>query len=185
MMSAGMIQVAARALGPLAAVSLLVIGILAGFLEASLAQGRDPVAEAAFREYKTWKQVSTAPIMSEAHNDTWVVTWVNAKAEAGATAGRFPLPEGAIVVKESFQNANQKPGARGPVYVMEKRARGYDPAGGDWHWAVVEADGKVSMSGTGRREHETFLCADCHAKAKVNDYLFGRGTTLKVTPVTP
>lgn len=184
-MSLAMTLVAARALGPLAGIAILVIGILAGILETPLAQGRDPVAEAAVREYKGWKQVNAVPVLSEAHNDTWVVTYVNSKAEPGAVAGRFPLPEGAILVKESFVDANQKPGARGPVYVMEKRARGYDPANADWHWAVVEADGRVSMTGTGRREHETFLCADCHAKAKVNDYLFGRGTTLKVTPVKP
>jgi hypothetical protein len=123
--------------------------------------------------------------MSESHNDTWVVTYVNPKAEGPALAGRFPFPAGAILIKESFKDVNQKPGPRGPVYMMEKRARGYDTANADWHWTVIEPDGKVGMSGSGRRDLETFVCAECHAKARANDLVFGRGTEMKVTPVTP
>ena len=66
---------------------------------------------------------------------------------------------------------------------MEKRDRGDDPANADWHWAVVEPDGKIGMSGSGRRDQETSLCAECHTKARVNDCVFGRGTEMKVTPI--
>jgi hypothetical protein len=164
---------------------LVLIGLFALIDERLPAQGRDPVAEGAFRDYRGWKRVSPAPVLSESHNDTWVVTYLNSRAEGRALAGRFPFPEGAILVKESFGNVDQRPGPRGPVYVMEKRAHGYDAANGDWHWAVVEPDGKLGMSGSGRRDEETSLCAECHAKARVNDFVFGRGTAMKVTPVKP
>lgn len=143
------------------------------------------MAEATFRDYRGWKRVNAAPLMSEAHNDTWVVTYLNPNAQGPALAGRLPFPPGAILVKELFNDVKGKPGPRGPVYVMEKRARGYDAANGDWHWAVIEADGKVSMSGSGRRELETFVCADCHARARANDLVFGTETEMKLTPGKP
>jgi hypothetical protein len=172
-----------RALVCLAAWTILCIGSAAVEHEPLLAQVRDPVAEGAFRDYRGWKRANATPMASEAHNDTLVVTYLNPRAESLALAGKFPLPEGAILVKESFASAGGKPGARGPVFVMEKRARGYDPANADWHWAVVEPDGKVTMSGAGRPQLETALCAECHARARTNDFVFGRGTDMKVRPI--
>ena len=152
--------------------------------ERSLAAAvRDPVAESVFRDYRGWKRVNTAPVLSESHNDTFVVTYLNPKAEGPALTGRFPFPEGAILVKESFAAVSQRPGPRGAVFVMEKRARGYDAAHADWHWAVIEPDSAVGMSGSGRRDQETALCAECHVKARVNDFVFGRGTEMKVTQI--
>ena len=147
------------------------------------ATGRDPLAESVFREYRGWKRVNSTPVLSEPHNDTFVVTYLNPRAEGPALAGRFPFPEGAILVKESFAVVNRRPGPRGAVFVMEKRARGYDAANADWHWAVIEPDGKIGMSGSGRRDQDTALCAECHVKARVNDFVFGRGTEMKVTPI--
>jgi hypothetical protein len=160
-----------------------VIGIALAFREVPLAQLRDSVAETTFREYRTWKRVNVKPVMSEDHSDTWVVTYLNARAAGPALARQFPLPEGAVVVKESFASVNQQPGARGPVYVMEKRGRGYNAPYADWHWAVVEPDGKVSMSGKGANSEETFVCAECHVRARVNDFMYGRGTEMKVAPI--
>jgi hypothetical protein len=139
--------------------------------ERSLAAAvRDPVAESVFRDYRGWKRVNSPPVLSEPHNDTFVVTYLNPRAEGPALAGPFAL-------------VNGRPGPRGAVFVMEKRARGYDAPNADWRWAVIEPDGKIGMSGSGRRDQDTALCAECHVKARVNDFVFGRGTEMKVTPI--
>jgi len=66
---------------------------------------------------------------------------------------------------------------------MEKRKNGYDRAHGDWHYAIVDPDGTVTMTGSGMEQSPTAFCAACHQQAKANDYVFGRGTTMKVKPV--
>ena len=40
---------------------------------------------------------------------------------------------------------------------MEKRRKGYDPAHNDWHYAMVNPDGTVGMSGTGQPDSATGL----------------------------
>jgi hypothetical protein len=66
---------------------------------------------------------------------------------------------------------------------MEKRAKGYDGAHGDWHYAVVDPSGAVSMTGSGKEGSPTEFCAACHQQAKANDYVFGTGTIMKVKKV--
>ena len=141
----------------------------------------DPVAERTFREYTTWPKVSEAPVKSEGHGDRWVVTYLNPRGERAGLTGSFPFPEGTILAKESFQDAGGRPGTvTGPLYIMEKRRRGYDPQRGDWHYAMVNPDGRVAMSGSGDPAFQTHLCAECHDSSKVNDYVFGTKTRMKV-----
>lgn len=143
----------------------------------------DKAAEAVFKAYKGWKKVNEKPGLSETHGNRWVFTYLNKPAEGPGLVGKFPFPPGAVLAKESFENQGGKLGARGPLFIMEKRRRGYDTANNDWHYAVVNPDGKVAMSGSGKDGSPTQFCAACHESAKVNDYVFGNGTTMKVTPV--
>ena len=41
---------------------------------------------------------------------------------------------------------------------MEKRTEGYDPADGDWHYAVVMTDGAVAMTGNGKAGSPAQFC---------------------------
>ncbi|MBI4607789.1 MAG: cytochrome P460 family protein [Candidatus Rokubacteria bacterium] len=143
----------------------------------------DKGAEATFKAYRGWKKVNDKPVLSETHGNRWVFTYVNRKAETAGLAGKFPFAPGAVLAKESFENAGSKPRARGPLFIMEKRRKGYDAANNDWHYALVNPDGEVAMSGSGKDGSPTQFCAACHESAKVNDYVFGNGTTLKVTPI--
>ena len=148
------------------------------------ATGTDPVAEAAFKQYKEWKKVNTAPVLSAAHGNRYALTYLNKTAEPSGLQGRFPFPNGAVLAKESFEGEDGKPGPRGPVFIMEKRGHGYDRAHADWHYAVVEPTGVVSLKGSGHERSPTRFCAACHAMAKANDYVFGTGTIMKVKPTT-
>ncbi len=88
-----------------------------------------------------------------------------------------------MLVKEAFEDQSGKPGSISKVFVMEKRRKGYDAGNGDWHYAVVMPDGAVAMTGSGKAGSPTQYCGACHQMAKANDYVFGNGTIMKVTPV--
>lgn len=143
----------------------------------------DKVAETTFKAYTGWTKVNEQPVLSETHGNRWVFTYLNKTAAGAGLGGKFPFPPGSILAKESYENEGGKPGVKGPLFVMEKRKKGYDAANRDWYYAIVSPDGAVAMSGSGRQGAPTAFCAACHRAAKVNDYVFGSGTILKVKPV--
>ncbi len=151
--------------------------------KATAAPVADPVATVTARQYRGWKKVNQEPVLSATHGNRYVFTYINRQAESAALSGRFPFPVGAVLAKESFEGQGGRPGPKGPLFIMEKRGPGYDAAHGDWHYAVVDPAGAVAMSGSGQEDSPTAFCAACHQQARVNDYVFGRGTIMKVTPV--
>lgn len=136
-----------------------------------------------YRDYKSWTRMNETPVFSATHGGSFVVTYVNSTGLAAARTGRFPFPVGTVIVKEAFANEGCKPGTPGAVFVMDKRARGYDPGANDWHWVRYNADG--TLWGAGKSDSKVSFCPACHQTAKVNDYVFGNGTTIKATPTMP
>jgi hypothetical protein len=94
--------------------------------------------------------------------------WVDLYANDGGRAiydGKVAeAPVGAMLVKDSFEHRVDGE-TQGPVFVMEKKDRGYDAAGGDWRFMVVTASGEVAGDGPLRP------CAQCHADA-TRDHVF-------------
>jgi len=106
-----------------------------------------------------------APANPDPHADHAIVVRVSPAAEAAYREGR-PLPAGAVVVKEKYDDAS----ASGPLRaygVMMKRAAGYAPAGGDWEYAYVALGAERTMA-RGRLEG----CSGCHSRARGRDFLF-------------
>ena len=106
---------------------------------------KDRAAETAFKQYKSWKKVNEQPVQSASHGGTVVFTYLNKKGEPAASNGKFPFQAGSVLVKEAFEDQGGKPGGMSKVFVMEKRARGYDAANGDWHYAVGVFVQEISM----------------------------------------
>ena len=48
---------------------------------------KDSVAEAAFKQYKSWKKVNTEPVLSATHGNRYVFTYLNKKAEPSGLQG--------------------------------------------------------------------------------------------------
>ena len=99
------------------------------------------------------------------HADHAIVVRVSPDAIEAYREGR-PLPTGAVVVKEKYDDAS----ASGPLQaygVMIKRETGYDPGGGDWEYGFV-----TLASGATATRGRLAGCAGCHAKARERDYLF-------------
>lgn len=99
-------------------------------------------------------------------NRFWLDVYANDAARAGYAQTSGDVPIGAMFVADGYEPSVAGQGVRGPILMMEKRARGYDPENGDWRYAVVEASGKVSADG------KLALCFDCHEGALPRDRIF-------------
>lgn len=141
------------------------------------------LGESPYRAYRQWTKVNDQPVFSATHGQSFVFTYVNPTGLPAAREGKFPFPIGTVIVKEAFQNDGCKPGAPGAIFVMEKRAAGYDTDAGDWHWARYNPD--RTLWGEGDSRSRVDFCAGCHVAARVNDYVFGNGTKIKATPRMP
>jgi len=75
---------------------------------------------------------------------------------------RGAAPVGTRFVEEHFERGDA---GAGPLFMMEKRAAGFDPTRGDWRYVAVGASGEVA--GDGAIES----CAGCHGDAP-HDHLF-------------
>jgi len=97
--------------------------------------------------------------------------WIEIFATPGATnmmrTGQGTYPEGSIILKQKLMDPS---GNKTELYTgMRKRARGYNPAMGDWEFFTLDATGQTV---TARGKIES--CMDCHAKYKATDYVTRR-----------
>src|SRR5688572_1774844 len=118
-------------------------------------------------DYATYHKLTDKPFLSLDHGNRWVDVYIN---EVGFAAydSSAPIPEGTIVVKTSVLDDGGAPGSiAGPIFVMQKRARGYAPDDDDWwyaiHWASPDdpkLGGPIYWRGKSPRAK---YCADCHS----------------------
>lgn len=117
---------------------------------------------------------------SRTHGHRWVNTYVSKEA-LEAYKNSNEIPEGALVVKESFEDqsgqASQTPG---PLYVMRKGKLSDSPQTGGWQYAL-RWDKPVAGNPEGIQAPVTWLpddanlnsCMKCHRHFKDNDYMGG------------
>lgn len=124
-------------------------------------------------------KINVQPFRSDDHGGRWVNTYVNDVGKAALFAGRGAFPIGSVVLKESFEDAGGAPSeVRGPIFVMEKHAAGYDSARGDWWWAIhwehptgalgKNLGGPIYWRGKSKR---VSYCNDCHKKWSAQDFV--------------
>jgi hypothetical protein len=114
---------------------------------------------------------SSARFVSKGHAaDRWDAQVSSDRAGLDVLRGaRGDVPVGTVFVMEHFERGGAAGGDggadRGPVFAMEKRPPGFDPAGGDWRYVAVGASGEVKGDGV------IEACAACHADAP-HDHVF-------------
>ncbi len=87
-------------------------------------------------DYQTYKKVTKHPHLSPTHGKRFVEIWVNDVGYPAYTS-EAEFPVGTIIVKESWESAGDGPSeTRGPIFVMEKKAAGFDPEHEDWYYAI-------------------------------------------------
>jgi hypothetical protein len=110
----------------------------------------------------TFTKVNRARFVSKGHaaGRYEVDIYADDLAKAGYAAATGELPVGARLIKEHFEGA--KPG---PIMMMEKRTKGFDPEHGDWRYVIVSSTGLLVKDGKAES------CAGCHDDAP-HDHVF-------------
>jgi len=93
-----------------------------------------------------------------------VDVYANAAGKSAALSASGDVPVGARLVKEHFERAGDTV-QPGPVMMMEKMERGFDPDHGDWAYVVVNSAGAQVQNG------RVEACAGCHDDAP-HDHVF-------------
>lgn len=126
-------------------------------------------------EWQSYTKLNSAAFPSETHGGRMVDVYVNAIGLDAYKSGSA-MPVGSIVVKPSHQTD----GTEGPLFVMEKRAAGFNSDHGDWYFAIHWADppGKWKQMLGGPVYWRTpspkaDYCADCHDGYDDHDSLGG------------
>ena len=150
-----------------------------GATEAGLLYQRLSAAiEAAYRRavgggYRDWRRFNTAPYLSSTHGQLYVNNYAN---QAGAAYGRYerggPLPEGAVLIKDSIRATADGETAPGPIFVMEKMAAGFNYVSGDWRYSVVTPEGELWGATNGAGAERVEFCIGCHLAREATDHLY-------------
>ena len=115
-------------------------------------------------DFRDYKLVTTAPLVSATHGGMFVNHWVN---DAGADlytrweamdGGKFAV--GTIFAKESFRVSKTGEVKRGPLFLMEKVAPSEAPDG--WVYTRLFPNGKFQRT-NGNKSEKMVFCHDCHA----------------------
>ena len=116
-------------------------------------------------DFRGYKLVTTAPLVSSTHGGMFVNHWVNDKGADLYTkwedmdGAKFEV--GTIFAKESFR-ISKKDGSikRGPLFLMEKVADSEAPDG--WIYTRLFPNGKFQRT-NGNKSEKMVFCHECHA----------------------
>jgi uncharacterized membrane protein len=135
----------------------------------------------AAKDYRTGLvKLNARSWVSRTHGKRWVNTYVSKEAVEAYEAGEA-LPEGSLVVKESFQDQGGKPSrTEGPLYVMRKGKVSRSPATGGWEYALGwekpvpgNPEGLTSPTRALPGDPGLASCIKCHNRFKSTDYQGG------------
>lgn len=110
-------------------------------------------------DYRGWKAASDFPAASDVHGERFLVTFVNPVGEAEYMKFQetgTKMPEGSVLVKESYTVNEQGKVTHGPLFIMQKVAEGVSPVTGDWYYMAVTAQGEPMTMDV------VTACSTCH-----------------------
>ncbi len=140
-------------------------------LRALYAKGAHPAVRL---DWTRWKNFVRSPYIAETHGERYAVNLAN--EVAARVYGKFrnlkEMPVGGVIAKPSFTvDAAGRP-APGPLYIMEKMPKGWNPGTADWRYAMILPGGQTWGMTKGVNSAGMKFCHECHVGAKDNDYLF-------------
>lgn len=132
--------------------------------------------------YQKWKRFNTVPYRSSVHGERFVNNFVN--EIAAESYGRFEkissMPAGSVVVKDSFAVTEKGAIKAGPLFLMEKKEKGWNPATLDWLFMAIKEDGAVLGATRGTNAGAVQFCASCHNQGTTQDSLYFLPEELRV-----
>jgi hypothetical protein len=131
-------------------------------LQENYAVSGDPIVF----EYRNWRRFNTVPYRSTNHGERFVNNYANRPAgKYGLFEKAGEMPEGAVVVKDSFTVSDSGQVMTGPFFLMQKMEPGFNRASGDWMFMMIKPDGKITGITGGMGKENVAFCAQCHQKA--------------------
>lgn len=137
---------------------------------------RDRLRKSNFSDFESWHKINAEPLVGAAggllrgkHLEEGgmrevYVNEIGRPVFTGESQG--PLPEGTIIVKDTFYIAKDgTKGRRWNITVMRKRERGYDSENNDWEYVTAGPGKGVRFQG------RMPLCIECHLAAD-DDFVF-------------
>jgi hypothetical protein len=137
---------------------MLLLAVLACATETAAPYDADALA-AELEGYEAWSQASdwagVRPSCDGAHG-AYVQIWLNDVALRDVEEGHDTFSDGAVLVKEGYQDAGVTPKGLDAM----RKAEGFAPDGGDWFWGHYGEEGDPVATGyvTG--------CLGCHESGR-------------------
>lgn len=142
-------------------------------IRGEMASGYSLARMQGLRDYLSWTRHNKAPYRSATHGARYVNNYSNRIA---AAYGRFEaagvMPVGSVLVKDSFTATASGGIYPGPMFVMEKMERGFNPPSGDWRYTMIMPDGSLFGETRGVNAASVEFCIGCHAARERFDHLF-------------
>ncbi len=124
--------------------------------------------------YSQYARFNTVPYVSDTHGGRLVNNY--ASRAARRTYRKYEkarqMPRGSKLAKDSFSINAAGAVVKGPLFLMEKKRRGWNKATNDWRYSMVMPDGSVFGATRGKGDAKVQFCADCHNAAAENDAMF-------------
>jgi hypothetical protein len=119
-----------------------------------------------------WKRYNKVAYVSETHGNRLVNNYANRRGRSYINYDKVKrMPVGSVLAKDSFQVQAGGKLALGPLFLMEKMARGWSKASGDWKYTMVMPDGTVLGTTRGKGADKVKFCYECHNAAAEKDAL--------------
>lgn len=135
---------------------------MADDMAAGYALSQDPTAVS----YRRWRRFNSAPYPSATHGSRYVNNYGNGLAHRyGSADATEPMPEGAILAKDSLAVTADGTAFPGPLFLMEKMAPGFDPDARDWRYSMIMPDGSFFGMTGGDNDQRVRFCITCHEAA--------------------
>lgn len=125
------------------------------------------------KAYHDWPLYNTVAYPSSTHGGRFVNNFGN---DVGAAYGKYEesgkMPEGTVLVKDSF-GINKKGEVKlGPLFTMIKMAPGFNDKSQDWRYALIFPNGKLMGATGGKNSKKLNFCINCHVAAEETDSMF-------------
>jgi hypothetical protein len=96
-------------------------------------------------DYASYHKLTKFAHPSPTHGDRFAEIYVNEVGRAAYTSDA-PLPVGTVIVKATWERDGDRASTTpGPLFVMQKRAAGYNPDHEDWYYAIHWAEPTAAM----------------------------------------
>jgi hypothetical protein len=135
-------------------------------LAVGYARSQDPSAGS----YSGWRRYNSVPYLSATHGNHYINNYANETAHAYGSGKRLPV--GSVIAKDSFSVTETGGILLGPLFLMEKMAKGFSYVTGDWKYSMIQPDGTFLGETNGIGSERVQYCISCHLAVETQDHLY-------------